>query len=86
MMKNLLEILGKGKKRTKTVIWGIRVPEKVKIRWLMLAAIMRIPTNRLVIFVLQDWVKHNADVLTDDEARDRLADHIKQLYLDNKLN
>lgn len=69
----------------KTVIWGVRVPEKVKIRWLMLAAIMRVPTNRLVTYALQDWVQQNADNLTDEVARNRLADYITQLYLSNKL-
>jgi len=86
MMKNLLGMLRKAKKPVKTVIWGIRVPEKVKIRWLMLAAIMRIPANRLVRYVLQDWVQQNADILTDADARDKLADHINRLYLSDKLD
>ncbi len=85
-MKNLLEIFRKGKEPIRTIIWGIRVPEKVKVRWLMLAAIMGIPVNRLVTYVLQDWVQHNADILTDADARHKLAERINQLYLDNKMN
>jgi len=69
----------------KTTVWGIRVPEKVKMRWLMLAAIMRVPTNRLILFVLNDWVQQNADSLTDEVARNRLANRITELYLNDKL-
>lgn len=52
----------------------------------MLAAMMRVPTNRLILFVLQDWVRQNSEILLDRQARDKLADHITKLYLDNQLN
>jgi hypothetical protein len=74
------------KKAIKTTVWGIRVPEKVKTRWLFLSAIMRVPANRLITFVLNDWVQQNADILTDELARNRLADQITELYLKNKLS
>jgi hypothetical protein len=74
------------KKAIKTTVWGIRVPEKVKTRWLFLSAIMRVPTNRLILFVLQDWTRQNADTLLDDKARNKLADQITELYLNNKLS
>jgi len=51
----------------------------------MLAAIMRVPTNRLILFVLNDWVQQNADSLTDEVARNRLANRITELYLNDKL-
>lgn len=74
------------KKQDESIIWGIRVPEKAKMRWLMLAALMRIPTNRLILFVLQDWAKANADILLNDEARNQLADRITEAYLKKQLN
>jgi hypothetical protein len=74
------------KKAIKTTVWGIRVPEKVKMRWSMLAAIMRVPTNRLILFVLQDWTRQNADILLDNQTRNKLADYITRLYLNKKLS
>jgi hypothetical protein len=74
------------KKQDKQIVWGIRVPEKVKTRWLFLSAIMRVPANRLITFVLNDWVQQNADILTDELARNRLADQITDLYLKNRLS
>jgi len=81
----IIQRLFKRKTPIKTTVWGIRVPEKVKIRWLMLAAIMRVPTNRLILFVLNNWVQQNADSLTDEVARNRLANRITELYLNDKL-
>ncbi len=69
------------KRQDESIIWGIRVPENVKTRWLMLATLMRIPTNRLILFVLQDWARQNTDTLLDREARSRLADTITEAYL-----
>lgn len=82
----ILDRLITHKKVVKTTVWGIRVPEKVKMRWLMLAAIMRVPANRLILFVLNDWVKANADILLDDQARNRLADRITEAYLKRNLS
>jgi hypothetical protein len=83
-MKTAFKRLIRGKSRIKTTIWGVRVPEKVKNRWVLLAGVMRVPTNHLVSYVLQDWIEQNADILTDDKARNRLADRITELYLGNK--
>ena len=74
------------KQRDKRVVWGIRSPETVKTRWLMLAAIMRVPANRLILFVLNDWVQKNADTLTDEVTRNRLADRITEAYLKRNLS
>jgi hypothetical protein len=52
----------------------------------MLAALMRVPTNRLILFVLHDWVRQNNEVLLDRQARDASAEHITKLYIDNQLN
>ncbi len=43
------------------------------------------PTNRLIQYVLDDWALQNADTLTNDDARDRLAERITQVYLKNRL-
>ena len=64
------------KKREKSIIWGIRAPEQVKKKWMLLAAFMRVPCNRLILFVLNDWVKANAETLLDDGARNQLANRI----------
>ncbi len=74
------------KRQDKHIIWGIRVPEKVKIRWIMLSAIMRVPCNRLILFILQDWVRQNAETLADDKARNQLADRVTGLYLKGSLH
>ena len=52
----------------------------------MLAALMGVPTNRLIMFVLQNWLQQNGEVLLDRQARYALADHIRKLYIDNQLN
>ena len=83
---SIFDRLIKRKTRDKSIIWGIRAPKSVKTRWLMLAALMRVPTNRLILFVLQDWVRQNNEVLLDRQARDALAEHITELYIDNQLN
>lgn len=74
------------KKQDKSIIWGIRAPKKVKMRWLFLSALMRVPTNRLILFILSDWARQNAETLLNDEARNRLADKITQAYLKEQLN
>ncbi|MBA7597493.1 hypothetical protein ES703_04496 [subsurface metagenome] len=79
---NILRRLIKQKEQENQIVWGIRVPRKVKIQWQILAAMMRVPTNRLILYVLQDWVQQNADVLTDDVSRNRLAQRITELHLD----
>ena len=77
----ILDRIIRHKEPIKTTVWGIRVPKKVKIRWLILSAVLRVPTNRLVAFALTDWLKTNADMLVDDQARNQLADRITELYL-----
>ena len=82
----MLRRLFKHKEQKKNIIWGIRAPRSVKTRWTLLSLVMRVPANRLVTYVLQDWVQQNADILLNDEARNKLAEHITQLYLDNQLS
>lgn len=83
---SIFDRLVRRKTQDKSIIWGIRAPKGVKMRWLMLAALMRVPCNRLILFVLQDWVRQNAELLSDRQARDKLANHITNLYIDNQLN
>ena len=83
---DILHRLIKQKEQEKQIVWGIRVPLKVRIRWQVVAAILRVPTNRLILYVLQDWIKRNADVLTDDVSRNRLAQRITELHLNRKLD
>ena len=79
---DILRRLIKEKEQEKRIVWGIRVPRKVKIQWQILAAITRVPTNRLILYVLKDWVQQNANVLTDEVGRNRLAQRITELHLD----
>ena len=81
-MSLLSKLIGRKKKNTH-IVWGIRAPESVKKTWLRLAVLMRVPANRLILFVLQDWARQNAEVLTEDEARNKLADIISEMYLQN---
>ena len=81
---SILNRLIRRKTKDKSIIWGIRTPRSVKIRWSILAAWLRVPTNRLILWVLQDWAKQHADILLDSEARNRLADKINKAYLTNK--
>ena len=83
---NILRRLIKQKGQEEQIVWGIRVSRKVKIQWQILAAMMRVPTNRLILYVLQDWIQRNADVLTDDVCRNRLAQRITELHLNRKLD
>jgi len=81
---NILRRLIKQKEQENQIVWGIRVPLKVRIRWQVLAAILRVPTNRLILHVLNDWAKANSDILLDEPGRNRLADKITEAYLNNK--
>ena len=81
-----MNILNRLRQQEKQVVWGIRALKSVKLRLQLLAASMRVPTNRLVVYVLQDWVRQNADVLADESSRNRLADRINQAYLKKQLN
>ncbi|MBA7599418.1 hypothetical protein ES703_06451 [subsurface metagenome] len=83
---NILRRLIKQKGQENQIVWGIRVPRKVKIQWQILAAMMRVPTNRLILYVLKDWIQQNANVLTDDVSRNRLAQRITELHLNSKLD
>ena len=82
---NIFERLIRLKTRNKSIIWGIRVPKSVKERWLMLAGLMGIPTNRLIMFILQDWTQRNSELLLDGEARNKLVGRIADAYLKNEL-
>ena len=82
----ILDRIIRHKEPIKTTVGGIRVPKKVKIRWLILSAVLRVPTNRLITFALNDWLKTNADMLLDDQARNQLADRITELYFKGNLN
>jgi hypothetical protein len=83
---NILRRLIKQKEEEKQIVWGIRVPQKAKMQWCMLAAILRVPTNRLILYVLQDWVQQNNNVLTDEVRRNRLAQKITESHLNRKLD
>jgi hypothetical protein len=47
------------RRKKKYKVWGIRVPPEIQERWTSLAEMMRVPTNRLVMFVLKDWTRQN---------------------------
>jgi len=81
----ILDWLFGGKSRHKSIIWGIRTPPKVKQRWLMLASLMGVPTNRLILFILKDWAQKNSELLLDEQARNKLARRIADAYLRNEL-
>jgi hypothetical protein len=74
------------KKKSKTVIWGIRVPMAVRNRWKIIAELMGIPSNRLVHFILNEWANNNQNLLLDEQLRARLASIINKAYLEGKLN
>ena len=82
---SIIDRLIRRKTLGKSIIWGIRTPGTVKKRWSILAALLRVPTNRLILWVLQDWAKQHADILLDLEARKQLADRITEAYLTDKL-
>ena len=69
-----------------SIVWGIRATRKTMLRWKLLAALMRVPANRLVLYALEEWLQQNAEVLQSDEARNRLADKITDSYLSGHLN
>ena len=82
----ILDTLMRRKVQDPSEIWGIRCTRKTRLRWKLLAALMRVPTNRLVLYALEDWLQKNSEVLQSDEARNRLADKITDLYLKGQLN
>ena len=82
----LIDKLFTHKRQEKQVIWGIRVPKNVKSRWQILATFMRVPTNRLILFILNNWVQQNAKILVNREDRNQLADKIIEVYFKGKLN
>jgi len=73
------------KKRKKTVVWGIRVPPVIRNLWQMTAGLMGVPTNRLVYYILGDWVKHNQKLLRDEKLRARLATEVNKAYFDGRF-
>ena len=75
-----------GKKKTKSIVWGIRVPLHVRNRWITMSTLMRVPCNRLILFIMKDWAKRNASTLLNDRGRDRLANRIVRAYLNNELD
>jgi len=82
----ILDVLMRRKTQDVSIVWGIRTTRKTALRWKLLAAVMRVPTNRLVLYVLQDWMARNAEVLQNEEARNRLADKITDSYVRGHLN
>ena len=71
--------------RPKSIVWGLRVPKTTKEKWCSLSDLMRIPTNRLILYVLNDWAQKNGELLLDDEARNKLARRIVDAHLRNEL-
>ena len=67
------------------IVWGIRVPESVRSRWTKSAKTMGIPTNRLVLFVLENWSLQYGASLRDPNKRRKLADYINLKYLKGNL-
>jgi len=82
----ILDMLMKRNTQDVSIVWGIRSTRKTTLRWKLLAAVMRVPTNRLVLYALQDWMESNAVVLQNEEARNRLADKITDSYVRGHLN
>jgi len=74
------------RRKKKYRVWGIRVPLEIQKRWTFLAEVMRIPTNRLVMFVLKDWTRQNGQKLLDRTTRISLADSITRAYLKGELD
>lgn len=60
-------------KETGEIVWGIRVPTMLKRNWMSLAGIIRVPANRLVAFVLEDWFKKNVAIFREKEGRYALS-------------
>ena len=83
---SILDTLMRRRTQDKSIVWGIRATRKTMLRWKLLGALMRVPTNRLVLFALQSWLEQNDATLRDDEARNRLADRIADAYLKGNLN
>jgi|APSaa5957512622_1039677.scaffolds.fasta_scaffold271941_1 hypothetical protein len=81
----ILNALFKGLSRQKTIIWGLRVPQSARKKWQLQANLMGIPANRLILYILQDWVRQNAELLVDEQARSALAGRIVDAYLRNEL-
>jgi hypothetical protein len=74
-----------GKKRKKTVVWGIRVPPVIRNIWQMVAELTGVPANRLVYYALGDWVKHNHKILRDEKLRAHLASEVNKAYFDGRF-
>jgi len=81
---SIINTLFKKKRPIETTVWGIRVPRGVKTQWQMLSAIMRVPCNRLILFVLDDWAKANTESIVNKEARDRLSERIARVQLNSR--
>jgi hypothetical protein len=81
----MLDWLFKQKKAQNTIVWGIRAPDNVRQRWLMLSQVMRVPCNRLVLYALKEWSDANENTLLDQQERDRLAEKITRAYLEGEL-
>lgn len=84
-MSILNRLIGR-KTEDKSIVWGIRVPKSAKERWLWLSDLMQVPANRLIMFVLKDWVQQNSELLLDSHARNELAGRIADAYLKDELN
>ena len=57
----------------------------VRASWGVMAGFMGVPTNRLVYYILGDWVKHNQKLLHDEKLRARLATEVNKAYFDGRF-
>jgi len=50
-----------------------------------LSEILGVPCNRLILFIIKDWLAWNRDILLKEEGRMELAHKITQSYLAGRL-
>ena len=66
-------------------VWGIRAPDSVKDRWISLSLVLGVPCNRLILFILKEWLILNGEKLKSEEIRGQLANRINEAYLAGEL-
>lgn len=66
-------------------VWGIRAPDSVKDRWISLSIVLGVPCNRLILFILKDWLILNGEKLKSKEIREQFANRITEAYLAGEL-
>ena len=81
-----MRFLRNSSKSNSNIVWGIRAPESVRIRWTKLSEILGVPCNRLILFIITDWLIRNSDNLFEEEWRVELANNITKAYLAGKLD